>query len=59
MSKKKGKIEIIFSPNKRIYCDKENEDHYDDFEEFGRCEAGKESIFVSVSRSPCDPSNLE
>ena len=24
-----------------MYCDEENEDHYDDFDEFGRCEARK------------------
>ena len=44
---------------KWIYCDEENEEHYDDFEEFGRCEARKEKISASDSRGPCDPANLE
>ena len=42
---------------KWIYYDEENEEHYDDFEEFGRCEARKEKELLS-SRSPCDPENL-
>ena len=40
-----------------IYYDEENEEHYDDFEEFGRCEARKEKESLS-SRGPCDPENL-
>ena len=41
-----------------IYYDEENEEHYDNFEQFGRCEARKEKESLS-SRGPCDPENLE
>ena len=35
----------------------ENEEHYDDFEQFGQCEARKEKESLS-SKGPCDPENL-
>ena len=43
---------------KWIYHDDENEEHYDDFEEFGRCEARKEKKSSPLRfRGPCDPAN--
>ena len=46
VGKEKMKRDYLFPQKcphcpKWIYCDNENERHYDDFEEFGQCEVRK------------------